>query len=488
MIGAIIGDLAASSWENDRKGFYRNLVTDRSQLSECGLCMLAAFATGMDRYDFQVFQKEFSDFFLAHSRGLSCSQEWEDFFSSGCRPFNKKVSVRIYAACLVLAGWQKYPEEMAMGLSNSLKLDKEGFYASSFSSVIWNLRQGRSKNDIVYHLAQSDHRVDTILRWHESHHYPSEGHEEDLEYYLNYAWRCFRYSWDFTSAIHEAMRCCPDSFDRHLLGMLTGAIAEAMYGSSHCLLKEKYAVNGAVSIKINIPRSLLDDFQSEFMRLREYESKERVFFPKNASRTNVERQTWIPWHAERLPADLHSEYHRRLLKSYEPGWDYRYSVYLDDGWFYLCRSFFLIARFRMVETTDGRWKITDTQRCRSESDAQIAMDEVLYVIVHRWNLVSEEEEPGRIDFCRYYRWQPECPFPADSPRGRFWHGEMMFVTEGLDMEEWKRKAKVSVRGMDERMKEKFLSYSEEERALLFYISNLYAKWRPYDNQDWIFEY
>lgn len=41
MIGAIIGDLAAWTWENDRERFYPSLISEKAVLSEYGLSVLA---------------------------------------------------------------------------------------------------------------------------------------------------------------------------------------------------------------------------------------------------------------------------------------------------------------------------------------------------------------------------------------------------------------------------------------------------------------
>ena len=41
MIGAIIGDLAAWTWENDHERFYPLLISEKAVLSEYGLSVLA---------------------------------------------------------------------------------------------------------------------------------------------------------------------------------------------------------------------------------------------------------------------------------------------------------------------------------------------------------------------------------------------------------------------------------------------------------------
>lgn len=41
MIGTIIGDLAAWTWENDHEKFYPSLISEKALLSEFGLSVLA---------------------------------------------------------------------------------------------------------------------------------------------------------------------------------------------------------------------------------------------------------------------------------------------------------------------------------------------------------------------------------------------------------------------------------------------------------------
>ena len=40
MIGAIIGDLAAWTYEHDRKRFWNHLVSEEAKVAECGLSVL----------------------------------------------------------------------------------------------------------------------------------------------------------------------------------------------------------------------------------------------------------------------------------------------------------------------------------------------------------------------------------------------------------------------------------------------------------------
>ena len=54
MIGAIIGDLAAWTWENNHEKFYLSLISEKALLSEYGLSVLAT----ADAFDFNLFMNE----------------------------------------------------------------------------------------------------------------------------------------------------------------------------------------------------------------------------------------------------------------------------------------------------------------------------------------------------------------------------------------------------------------------------------------------
>ncbi len=77
---------------------------------------------------------------------------------------------------------------------------------------------------------------------------------------------------------------------------------------------------------------------------------------------------------------------------------------------------------------------------------------------------------------------------GNKPISNFWHGEMMFVTQHLDMDSWKQYAVTTLENLEGEKHRKFLSYSEEQRAIIVYIETLFGKWCPYDNLEWIFEY
>ena len=94
-----------------------------------------------------------------------------------------------------------------------------------------------------------------------------------------------------------------------------------------------------------------------------------------------------------------------------------------------------------------------------------------------------------MQYCKYYRGENECSEKwKGTIQGRFWHGEMMFVTNNIPMDTYKQYAKDVLKNMKGEKRRNFLSYTEEQRAILIYIESLYSKWCPYDDLGWIWEY
>ena len=71
------------------------------------------------------------------------------------------------------------------------------------------------------------------------------------------------------------------------------------------------------------------------------------------------------------------EDYRRHIRSSHTGWEYRYGIYLDDGWVYVYRSAVLLSRFRYVQK-DRFYTIKDVQKSdQSQEVPDIAIREAL---------------------------------------------------------------------------------------------------------------
>ena len=64
------------------------------------------------------------------------------------------------------------------------------------------------------------------------------------------AWGAFYSSYDFGSALHRAMEL---PGDRHLNGILVGALADAMSGSDRYMVKAKYGKGCSLTGLVNVP-------------------------------------------------------------------------------------------------------------------------------------------------------------------------------------------------------------------------------------------
>ena len=89
---------------------------------------------------------------------------------------------------------------------------------------------------------------------------------------------------------------------------------------------------------------------------------------------------------------------------------------------------------------------------------------------------------------KYYNREDENPFLEDDYCGHFWHGEMMFVTTHQSVGYWKEVGKTCLKEANEQIRELANSLTPEQFGVVIYISALFGKWCPYDDQSWITEY
>ena len=89
---------------------------------------------------------------------------------------------------------------------------------------------------------------------------------------------------------------------------------------------------------------------------------------------------------------------------------------------------------------------------------------------------------------KYYNREKENPYPADDIRNKFWYGEMKFVTEHQKVGEWKEAGKSCLKCANEQIRSLAARLTPEQFGVVLYISTLFGKWCPYDDQSWIIEY
>jgi hypothetical protein len=89
---------------------------------------------------------------------------------------------------------------------------------------------------------------------------------------------------------------------------------------------------------------------------------------------------------------------------------------------------------------------------------------------------------------KYYNREEENPFPHEDIRSDFWHGEMMFVTTHQNVGYWKEYGRSWLIEANEQIKQLASKYTPEQFGVIAYISALFGKWCPYDDQSWLVEY
>ena len=458
MIGALIGDLAASTWEQDKTLFYSDLVRSSSQPSIYGLTLMKAASLNIESiHNVPSVKMAETDLFCYVGQWMM----WN-----------------------IVSAWMD--KDVVYDFNVSAIIDKAEMYARIFLiKLIKELRNGSSKSEAFHHVSGFENLI-------QGGQWKSDlGKEHGYGYILVYlfrAWDAFYRGFDFTSCIHNAMQW---PGDKHLLGILTGAFADAMYGCRFIMLKKKYTGHIHGSKVINLPeaqtqhgidKSLLDEMSS-------ISYNHRTFYSKNNALTNVEWHKWMTVKNIFEEVSFNDEEHRKIMKSAPTHLDCRYGFYLDDGWHYIYRSYALIARFQMKED-DGEWRITSWQLSgeRSYKDSIMAFDCALY---EGCKIVNQRiiELCRYTKSCKYFNGEIDVPEKwKDTIQGKFWYGEMMFMTSLSDFKPWEDMVATWLKDLKGEKKASFEKYNDQQRVMICYIETLFTKWCPYDNMDWIFEY
>lgn len=350
MNGAILGDLAAWTWEQDKDLFFRKLVSSEASPSKMMKEMLLMADT--------LAQVRGSDIKVHESLGM-------------------RISPEATVLRAIAIGWLYDTEaETASAYQEyGFTYDKEDWYAGAFMwKLIFALRHGASKKDalMVENVSSFKGFVEDIS-WNE---------QSSILGVLIRAWGAFYSSYDFGSALHRAMEL---PGDRHLNGILVGALADAMYGCDRYMVKAKYGKGCSLTGLVNVP--------SRFQAL--YRAG-KTFFAKNCAMTNVERHVWKDVANPYVDKIISRELRRRILKAFQPTFDDRYGFYLDDGYIYVYRSCRVLNRFKLSSMSDGTFRIVELQASEEAGYQLGAIQEALYSVEYRWNRVSDDYAIDRL--------------------------------------------------------------------------------------------
>lgn len=460
MIGTLIGDLAAWTYEHDKDMFFQQLVADNggeAKLSVYGKAFLNAACKYVLERPRQQNDLEFS-------------------------PLDRDRYVGQWLMWQIMMAWTD--TEDVEGVPECHALDKEEMYAKRFVfGLIRSLRNGATKSE-AYYSTFSFEDLSKTWKW------KTENHESNIGMltYIFRAWDSFYRAFDYTSTIHNAVKW---PGDKHLTAAIAGAFADAMYGCELSYIKNKYAKGKDLYHRIKIDAV---DEQNGYqhgliMELFKCSFRYRTFYPKNNSLTNVELHSWQPVMNVFENISFNEEEHDRILLSAPTGWECRYGMYLDDGWIYVYRSHVLIGRFQL-EKLEKQWFIVNPQlsgEC-SFKDFCIALECAIYE-----GCRLQKPDIGNaarvVELCKYFNGENDVPPKwKHEIQGNFWYGEMMFCKGHHDILHWTEDGKK----VQKKLKGKKLAFSKkykpEQFGMILYIESLFAKWNPYDALGWIYEY
>ena len=356
MYGAIIGDLTAWTYEHHVAQFYSRLVAEDAELSDEGR-IASIMLRDMDTHGNAGVPRSFQ----------TRDRETIDVVSAdyGRLPFEKDDSKEdcIAGVC------DYFKDEPDNGQMYALRI---------LTSICYGLWHGATKKEAL--LSHEGKQLKQILDNCDIHTIP-DSKAKVLAIYLARAWDCFEKSWDFTSALHNAVKW---DGDRHLTCMLTGAIAGAMYG--YYFIFKKGSNPAESQSVLHLP----DYLQRQYAEQTKHEWKNRFFYPKNEAMTNVTKYDWKPYQSAFEGKEISAGLEKSIRLAFHPGWDDRYGFYLENGWYYVYRSFFLMYRFRIVKGEKESFRIVNLQCSGDHFDKEeSALREAMYSAEFHWEMLNQ---------------------------------------------------------------------------------------------------
>ena len=375
MLGGIIGDLAAWTWQKDRTVFYDKLMSEDAELSEYGAMIFAMASSVYHNSELAPIDPYTVISFLPQnlrgempistdvSRWLE-SDRIEDFPS----PFFPMDAIKLaLVTTYALTGWTNRTaaeaKKQAHKIAMQFQIEKTDYYAiQCVPKLIWCLRQGMSKEAAMNTLDEHIRKLTTNLKYRA---------DDDALGAVVRAWDAFYRSYDFTSAIHSAVK---SPINPHLTAAITGEFAEAMYGCELGFLKKKYKEDPV--FVISLPIRIRDRHQEDIKLFKErtYVS----FFQKNCAMTNVERHCWEPVKSKFEGKTFDKSFYENLKKAFYTDWDNQYGFYMDDGWFYVYKSYVLVCRFKVIQVDAEEYRVVNIQKGDEDKCHEIALEEAFY--------------------------------------------------------------------------------------------------------------
>ena len=450
MLGAIIGDIAANQWQINKERFYKELITDEAKPSLFGEAVLKLSGPVLNDEEIK-----------SHVFDLI--------------PYNQMQVIGVIIAGI--QGWRTWmaPSVVMPDSCKWLKDDKEEIYATAIMlQAIQKLRSGATKDSIF----NGKYFFSVLKTW--------NTHNDGILGDVVRAWRCFYYAYDFTSSIHNAVKC---DIRPQITSLFAGFFAEAMYGCRYNLIKKKYLApqedQSSFCRRIVLPKSVREEFASQLNYVTDYLDEHSLFFGKNMCRTNVEQHKWLNiinfYHKVKISEIQKSKIF--MAHKYDDG--NPYSIYLDNGWLYLYHDNVVLCRFQLLKKDKGYYLIDNIQKSNVEQRFLVKLFEELKILG-----VKPSFKNKSIYDCKYYQGEVKVPNGWDPMfwKARLWHGEHMFILGDFDIKRLKEYAIEHFMKLKGPRKKAIEKLTSNQLAILDYMFGLYTTWCPMENPDWLFSY
>lgn len=402
MIGALIGDLAAWTYENDRDTFFLRLLPKDSDLPVPS-CYSEALLKA------------------ASCHVLRCPNINEQLLGT------YHDGIHFHGQWLIrqlLPAWgYDIPEVVHM-----FDLDTGEYLAQRFViDLIRLLRNGASKSE-AYHTVDKFEECSKSLDW--RHEFNPKFQLDAVTVVLR-AWNAFYLGFDFTSSIHNAVKW---KEERHLITMLAAAFADAMYGCQYSFIKRKFATHGHSWCTI-IPISYAERHGYHHGLTHELvciSNERRSFFPKNCALTNVEWHNWQYWGFDTDDMLFSEDQYQKIMRAGRTGWENRFGIYLDNGWFYCYRSHWLLLRFKLKkESSSNSYKMEKLQLSR-EKDFCSSVGGLCNALLETCQVpvpAPLDKCLKVLDYCLFFKGEPDYPQTLSSGDRVFWQMEHEYYTQ-----------------------------------------------------------
>ena len=256
MLGALLGDLAACTFKQDRQCFERELVGDDAFFSDKGLMALATADALVVRGACTVplFKTVAKEYYATRDKEKVHYPKWFDYWCSlddAGHPFDSDDGMSLPMCCIAAP----FDNDLSVNLHHQMLCGKaSGYAAHYFTFIIQMIKSGKSKHEIFL-----DERIEMLPMWIEKGSFGEDNFNAIQSLIL--AWIAFDLGYDFTSTIKHAAHISAQA-DTRVVTMMAATMAENFY---------------SIDVrKLPFPKHIREKYRDLFAKFMEFDTNDRV--------------------------------------------------------------------------------------------------------------------------------------------------------------------------------------------------------------------